>query len=336
MALERVPIIDISPFLHGDRAAKRRVVDDVKRICEDIGFLVIVGHGVPSELCARVFDRAREFFDLPVEEKLKIKTRADGSDRGYSPLLEEALSYSQLKLSPGDLKEAFGMGPPNVPHDGYHRSAEASAYYADNLWPERPAGLRAACSEYFGVMADLASKLLQIFALGLDLPQTYFQDKIDKPFSVFRVINYPSQPEEPVPGQLRAGEHTDYTTLTILRHESVATGGGLQVHLHNGEWADVPMIPDSLIVNLGDMLMNWTNDRWISTPHRVVNPPRDRAANSRRTSLVFFHEPNYDAVIECLPNCRGVGEQPKYPPILAGEYVKTRILRQVSFADAAG
>ena len=176
--------------------------------------------------------------------------------------------------------------------------------------------MRPLWEEYFLTMAEVSRQLMRMFAVGLGLDIDYFEDKIDKHISMFRVLNYPDQPTEPLPGQLRAGAHSDYGSLTIVRPEDKP--GGLQVMTKSGEWFDIPVIPGGLVVNIGDLMAEWTNDRWVSTLHRVVNPPRDVAHDSRRISLVFFHQPNYDAMIECLPTCLPPGEQPKHDADLLG------------------
>ena len=197
----------------------------------------------------------------------------------------------------------------------YYHGPAAGKHFAPNLWPTRPAPLRAVYTTYFRVMSDLARTLMRLFALALDQPETFFDDKIDKHISRLRVRNYPAPQEPPRPGQLRAGAHSDYGSLTILKTEDKP--GGLQVCNKAGEWVDVPIVPDCFIVNLGDLMARWTNDTWVSTLHRVVNPPLAAADMSRRQSLVFFHNPNYDAVIECIPSCQG----PEQPRQISGYHV---------------
>ena len=150
------------------------------------------------------------------------------------------------------------------------------------------------------------------------LPEQYFEDKFDRHHSSLRVINYPDQAQEPLPGQLRAGAHSDYGFLTILRSES--SSGGLQAQHRNGAWIDVPTIAGAFVTNIGDAMMRWTNDRWISTVHRVVNPPATGRQSSRRQSIPFFHNPNIDAVIECLEVFCDDDHPPKYGPMTYGEY----------------
>ena len=148
-------------------------------------------------------------------------------------------------------------------------------------------------------MGGLAEDLMAMFALALDLPELFFADKIDRHISRLRVRNYPAPTAPPKPGQLRAGAHCDYGSLTILRTEDKP--GGLQVFNHAKEWVDVPFAPDSFIINIGELMARWTNERWRANLHRVVNPPADKAAASRRLSLVFFHNPNYDTPVAALP-----------------------------------
>ena len=137
---------------------------------------------------------------------------------------------------------------------------------------------------------------------------------------------YPPQPEAPLPGQLRRGAHTDYGSLSILYQTHAH--GGLQVQLGDGSWLDVPYVENSFVINLGDLLAVWTNDRWVSTMHRVVNPPRDVAGDSR-LSTVFFHQPNFDAAIECIPTCCSPDNPPQHGSTTAGEWILAKLQKTV-------
>jgi len=330
-----VPIIDMSPAFAGGLEGRRKVAEAIDEACREIGFLIITGHGISDDLCERVLAMSREFFDLPAEEKLRVRQWEDSIPRGFSPIAAEAVSYSRLQLTPGDLKESFTAGPPDVPDDEYYRRGMARTLFAANRWPARPAGFEAIHREYFHTMERLGASLMQLFALSLGLDENFFDDKIDRHTSVLRVINYPAQVTDPIPGQLRAGEHSDYGTFTILRHEREHRPGGLQVRNRAGNWIDVRGVPNSFVVNLGDTMARWTNDRWVSTMHRVVNPPRLSDEDSRRLSLVFFHQTNYDTVVECIPSCVGVGEEAKYPPVTFGDYLNLKFTRQVTFERGA-
>jgi isopenicillin N synthase-like dioxygenase len=316
-----VPLIDIAPFLNGSATDKRTVAEEVGRACEGIGFFSVVGHGVPQDLIATMRAVSRAFFDLPLPAKMTVARSVPGRLRGYLPLGGKSLSYTLDKAAPPDAHEAFSMGPVDVPDDEYHRRPAASSYFAPNVWPPEPAEMPLVWSEYYRVMEKLAAQLMEIFAQALGLPEAFFTDKIDKHISVLNVLNYPAQTQAPLPGQLRAGAHSDYGSLTILRTDDA----GLQVRTRRDEWVDVETVADSFVVNIGDLMMHWTNDRWISTLHRVVNPPRDDARARSRLSLVFFHQPNYDAMISCLESCRGPGNPAKYPPISSGEHMLMKV-----------
>ena len=163
-------------------------------------------------------------------------------------------------------------------------------------------------------MEKLAALMLRLTALALDLEEHFFDDKIDRHITAMRLNFYPEQTSAPRPGQLRAGAHTDYGVFTILNGESVP--GGLEVLAKNGDWIAVETDPKTFVVNIGDLLMRWTNDRWVSNTHRVGNPPASVASRAKRLSIAFFQQPNYDALIECIcPPGKA-----KHPSVRSGEY----------------
>ena len=323
--MKSVPTIDLSPYLGGTPEGKAKVAAEVGRACADLGFLSIVGHGVPNALIEQCYEVSKAFFDQPLAEKMKCDRPRPDWVRGYSMVGGEGLSYSLDDPAPPDLKESLSIGPVDVPvNDPYFSEDKAGPHFAPNLWPAAPAELQPVWIEYFKAMQTLSAQLMRIFALALDLPEHFFDDKIDKHISMFRVLNYPDQPEPPLPGQLRAGAHSDYGSLTIVRQEDAP--GGLEVRTHDGEWVGVKPVPGGFVVNIGDLMMQWTNDRWRSTMHRVVNPPRDLALGSRRISLVFFHQPNYDAMVSPL----AAGEAPKYEPISSGDHLRSKFVKQTT------
>jgi isopenicillin N synthase-like dioxygenase len=334
MTLQTVPVIDISPFLAGTPEGKRKVATEVGNACRDIGFLVITGHGVRDTLIQQTYNTARAFFDLPEEEKMKVERPAPDQVRGYSPLMGEGLSYSLDEKTPPDLKESFSIGPVDVPAgDPYFHGPQAGPHFAPNIWPSQPAALQEVWKSYFRAMENLSAQLMRMFALALDLPEEYFEDKIDRHISMLRALNYPDQSTPPEKNQMRAGAHSDYGSLTIVRQE--AAPGGLEVLNSRGEWVGVKPVPGAFVVNIGDLMMQWTNDMWKSTMHRVVNPPRDLALGSRRISLVFFHQPNYDAMVECLASCRDAKNPPKYAPISSGDHLKSKFTKQTAVESVA-
>jgi isopenicillin N synthase-like dioxygenase len=310
MTMTSIPTIDLSPYLAGSTDGRRAVAREVNRACEEIGFFLIKGHGVPQEMIDCTYSKAAEFFHLPVEDKLPIRTPSPEIARGYTPFKGETLSAGLGNKAPADLKEMIDMGPVDVPGGAYYEQGDARNFFYPNLWPAKPAEFEPVMVSYYRRMNRLANDLMGVFALALDLPEDFFFDKLDKNMSALRIICYPEQKTPPEPGQLRGGAHTDYGTLTILMSDKAA--GGLQAQHRDGHWVDVTTEPGAYVVNIGDIMQIWTNDRWVSTLHRVVNPPAKLADTSRRHSVVFFHQPNYDALIDTLPSCYSQKRPKKY------------------------
>jgi isopenicillin N synthase-like dioxygenase len=287
-----VPVIDLT-------ASEARVVEQVGAACERIGFFTITNHGVPAEVIGEAWRAARAFFDRPEAEKMAL---ALGDREGlsanlpqYYPFQEEALAAGLGVKTPGDLKESIGFGP----NDG------------GRPWPAEPAELRPAMERYFTAMLGLGDQLRRVLVEALGRPG----DVLDHLFppnggaSYLRAINYPEQ-EDVLPLQMRAGAHTDYGCLTILRSQDSA--GGLQVKDRDGEWIDVQGLDDSFVINIADAMSVWSNDRFVSTLHRVVTPPDALVAGSRRQSIAFFYNPAADALIEPIV---APGTQAHYDPI---------------------
>jgi isopenicillin N synthase-like dioxygenase len=316
---DAVPVIDIAPFLAGSPDGRARVVDAMARAAEDIGFFSISGHGVGNDVVDALYREAHAFFDLPLDEKQRVAPRGPDFSRGYKGLGWEALAAGNQLATPPDIKEYYHFGRPDWPAgDPYFEGPEGRRYFARNQWPARPAAFGAVADRYYLAMEALSVQLCRMAALALDLPEHYFDDKIDRHITAMRINFYPRQDNPPAAGQLRAGAHTDYGMLTILSGENVP--GGLQVQTRSGEWVDAPTDRYRFTCNIGDLLMRWTNDRWVSNVHRVLNPPEEIARRSSRMSIAFFHHPNYDAKVECIPSCATPEHPAKYPPVLSGEF----------------
>jgi isopenicillin N synthase-like dioxygenase len=315
--MDRVPVIDIAPFLEGSTSGRSTVVEQIARAAEGIGFFSITGHGVARDTIDRLYAVAHAFFESSLETKQRVAPRPPLHSRGWKCVGYEALAAGNALTTPPDLKEYYHFGREAWPDDDpYYAGAEGQRYFERNVWPAGDTAFRAAADTYYQAMERLSVVLLRASALALDLPERFFDDKIDKHITAARINYYPRQDNPPAEGQLRAGAHTDYGMLTILSGENVP--GGLQVRTRAGEWVDVPTDEHRFVCNIGDLLMRWTNDRWISNMHRVLNPPRAIAAASSRISIAFFHHPNYDAQVECIPSCAGPGNPPRYPPVLSG------------------
>jgi isopenicillin N synthase-like dioxygenase len=324
--MKSIPVIDISPFLADPAAAtppSRAVVDAVRDACEQIGFFVITGHGVPEVAVDRLVTNAKGFFALPLEEKLRVK-KPDGPDsKGYTPMGTKTVGKDRDPTLKPSLHESYAMGPYVYTDAPYYTCPEAGTSFAGNHWPAAPAGLKDAFISYYQQMERLGARILHIFARALDVPDSYFDSRIDKHTSILRAIHYPALRETPMPGEERSAAHTDTTAVTILRIDDAP--GGLQVQNAAGDWIDVKRIPGSYVINIGDIMMRWTNDRFLSTMHRVVNPPAAIAARAQRISVPYFLMPNYDAVIECIPSCLAPRQSAKYPPVTSGKLLAERL-----------
>ena len=318
MAGGQFPVFDLGKFEKADPAERRRLGAEVDAICRSTGFLAVTNHGVPQAVIDAVWTKARGFFDLPPEDKQKAKAPYKGYPYGYLGPELEALARSRDVDSPPDLKESFNGGPQGVPEGITDKDALAFCY-APTIWPDAPEGFVDAWKAYYSALEDLAGRVMRLFAVALKLPDTYFERFIDAPISALRALNYPEQTVPPKPGQLRAGAHTDYGSLTILLPQ--AGSRGLELITPDGNWTAVPPVAGAFIINIGDLMALWTNDRWVSTMHRVVNPSPEDGGMDRRQSLAFFHQPNWDAEIVCLEQCLASGEAPKYQPVFSGPYL---------------
>jgi isopenicillin N synthase-like dioxygenase len=292
--------------------------------CRDTGFLVVTNHGVDQMVIDAAWAVASRFFDLPVADKMAVAMPYAGYPYGYAPVQGERLAASLGDDTPPDLKETFSMGPIERPVRPIADPAEAFVY-EPTPWPPALPEFQTVMEAYYEAMAELVARIMTLFARALQLPTDFFAARIDRHTSALRVLNYPALFEAPEPGQLRAGAHTDYGTVTVLRADDAPGGLEVLVLSQAGDrWTAVPLVAESFIINLGDAMARWTNDRWRSTLHRVVTPPTDVAATARRQSIAFFHNANWDAVIDCIPTCIGPGESPRYEPVTAGEHLMSK------------
>jgi len=319
-----VPTIDIGPFFGGDARSRNATAAQVARTCERTGFLIISGHRFPAELFARAARELFAFFDLPAPTKNRWHPTGPSKQRGYHGFATRGLAYTLGQQTPPDLRETVFLGPVDDHRGHYAGMPEAATSYAPNLIPTEPAGLDATLVRLYREYETLAGVMLRVFAAALKLPEDFFDGTLARHFSILSCHHYPALSEPPLPGQLRTGAHTDYGAMTILA--ATDAEGGLEVQLPDGSWAGVKPRQGEFVVNLGDMMARWTNGRWASTLHRVVNPPLGMA-QSRRLSIGLFVHPNYDQRIECVPTCLNAGETPRYPAISAGEHIKRKIER---------
>lgn len=323
-----VPVLDLSGATSGDTSTRAEVAHRLGNACESLGFLVVTGHGVPDEKVTALLTAAQKFFDADEERKRQSMPPSPYIFRGYFPIQTSALAGSLDIETPPDLCEVYAVNrfddPASAVDAGLAEGREA--FFAPNIWPDIE-GFQSAWTEYYEVMGALADDLMGLMATALGLDDDWFTDKISQHISNLVVNHYPAQTTPPVEGQIRRGAHTDYGSLTILYQDD--TPGGLQVRLADGTWADVPHIPGSFVVNLGDLMAAWTNDRWVSTMHRVVNPAPEHSGTSRM-SVAFFHQPDYDAEIVCIPTCTSPEDPPRHDVVASGQWVIDKLTKSVN------
>ena len=277
---------------------------------EDYGFAIIADHGIPDELIHRAEEKARAFFALPEEVKRKYHLAGGGGARGYTPFgIETAKGATAF-----DLKEFWHVGRELAQGHPFRD------HMPDNVWPAEVAGFRETFEELFATFDRTGLKILKAIARFLEIDEDYFIDTVRDGNSVMRLLHYP--PIEGEPGSnVRAGAHEDINTITLLLGAEEA---GLELLTSDGRWIPVSPKPGELVVNIGDMLQRLTNGKLRSTTHRVVNPPPERRGFSRY-SMPFFLHFRSDFLIEPLPGTVPAGEQPRWPPITANDYLQERL-----------
>lgn len=309
-----VPVIDLAPAFSGDPVARATVVREIDEVSREIGFFVIAGHGVDPELVDAVRRTGLDFFALPEDEKQKYVSAVGTDFRGWS---HRELDHPD---GPVRVREQLEMSSFDSPEDIL--AAGFDQEWADkgepNVWPETPADLETVWKAYYAAMDALGGRILSLMAEALGLEDTYFDDKFDRQASYLACNRY-FAPQVELDG-LRFGAHTDIGSLTILYQDDGPAG--IEVLDRLGRWCPIDHTPGTFVVNLGDLLAKWTNDRWVATQHRVRNP--EIGERRERVSIPYFQHPNYDTLIECLPGCASDENPPRYPSVLAGNWTEYR------------
>lgn len=302
-------VIDLSGLRDKDPAAVERVAKNIGTACRDIGFFYVRNHGVSQDLMDKVFAASKSFFAQPDAAKGELSIAKSKHNRGYV-----GMSAERLDPKHADLKEAFNVGLDLDPEDP--EVLAGKPFRGVNMWPAAMPQFRATMLDYFNATWRLGMDIQMAFATDLGLAPGYFADKFDRPMATLRLLHYPERPARLTPGTFGAGAHTDYGSLTLLLTDDA---GGLEVRRRDGTWVSAPPIPGAFVCNIGDCLMRWSNDIYLSTPHRVTNP-----AGRDRYSVAFFLDPNPDVLVECLPGCSTDTMPAKYPPINAADYLQSR------------
>ncbi|WP_372005715.1 2-oxoglutarate and iron-dependent oxygenase domain-containing protein [Tistrella mobilis] len=322
LAFTEIPVIDFGALVDpaSTPAECMAVGDAVRDACTRVGFFYVRNHGVDPAVIAGTYGAARDFFALPMDEKMRIHIRKSKNHRGYVPLLEENTDPT----AKGDLHEAFDMAL-EVPADDADVLA-GKTMYGPNVWPELD-GFRPAMEGYYDAVYQLGRRIFRGFALALGLAEDHFEPLIRKPMAQLRVVHYPPQQGPIDERQIGIGAHSDYECFTILNQmEGVSA---LQVLNGAGEWIEAPPIPGTFIINVGDQMARWTNDVFASTIHRAIN-----RSGRERYSIPFFFGPDYDTPIEVLDTCTTPERPARYPTVTSGAYILSRFDETFAYRKA--
>jgi len=300
---EQIPTIDIGPYLAGDGSAIPGIASALREVTETIGFFYLAGHGVPQEMCDGMFAAGKRFFALPIEEKRRIP-RVDNT--GYVEMKDPEQNGNQylIKKSLPPLNESFIINRERTPDDP--DVIAKKMFCSLNTWPRDLPGFRETLLAYHSAIEALGKKFLPLWAASLDLPLDYFDRYFGIPHCNLRLAHYPPQ-SEIGNGQYGSLPHTDNCMMTFLAQANVP---GLAVRMPSGHWRTVDLVPGTLLVNTGNLMLRWTNGRYLSTKHRVINQ-----AGVDRYSFPVFFGPSFDSLIECLPTCCGADNPPQFEPI---------------------
>ncbi|ORY34288.1 hypothetical protein BCR39DRAFT_517472 [Naematelia encephala] len=315
---DSIPIIDLSDASESG-TRRQALAGHIRNACLNAGFFYVKNHSVPTETVAGAFQAARDFFDTTSEIKQSVDIGKSDNFRGYMALLTE----NNVPSNKGELHEAFNLGLDPSLGLAQEGGSAGELQHSENLWPsdqvwKGATGFKQAVLDYYSAVLKLGQVLFPLFALALDLDEHFFDEKTRFPAAIMRLLRYPGIPpeqrDERIPG---IGPHTDFECFTILCQDAV---GGLQVQNKKGEWIDAPYIPGTFVINIGDQFARWTNDIFVSTPHRVLPP------TSTRYSIPYFFGCDHEVPLIPPSTCTSDERPNKYPEIMtAGAYVKSRL-----------
>lgn len=299
VSFDQIPVVDIAPLL--DNSDKQAVAKEIRWALSNVGFMYVKNHGIDPQIVEDVFAQTRTFFDLPLEEKMKLHIGQSGvAMRGYIEIFGENTDPDNTK----DLKECLDLGP--------ETPDRTMPFFGANQWPENAPDFRTSIYGYHERMKELSTLLLRGIALSLDLDENFFAPKMRDPISILRLLHYPPQSGKIDESVMGIGAHTDYGNLTILAQDNV---GGLQVMNRDGAWVEGPPIDNCFVINIGDLIQRLTNDVYLANLHRVVN-----ISGRERYSIPFFIDADYDAEFGPLPGCITADNPAKYQPVICGKH----------------
>jgi len=313
--IAEIPLIDFAPFVEGSPSGRQKVADEIAEACQRIGFFYLKNHGVPQRLIDAAFEHSRSFFELPDDRKAECGI-SDDNHRGWlrpqpgPTLSRNSRVYEQFRIQLELLEPAAGV-------------PENSFLYRPNRWPSLLPGFRSTCEAYYAEMLKLSATLMHAFALGVGLPPDRFDGYFNQPMCQISLLYYPSLPDDVDIDVTNTVSHTDEGPLTILAQDNI---GGLEVKRRDGTWIAAPPIEGAYTINVGDMMMNWTNGRYKSNLHRVRNK-----SHRKRYSIPFFLNPDYATVVEPLPEFHAADGEARYQPLHVGNHMSrfyTAVLKE--------
>lgn len=305
--MNNLPIISAAGLKSDDALVREKTIGALGKACREVGFFYLVDHGISNADFAELFAESKRFFDLDTDQKMQLSIKRSPHNRGYVAMADERLNPE----SGADQKEAFNIGV-DLPED--HPDVVAGKPFRGvNYWPELP-GWREHMLAYFNQCIEIGRLLHRGFSLDLGLGANFFAHHLTHPIATLRFLHYPQASSVNSRHDGGAGAHTDYGNVTLLATDGVA---GLEVLTRNGGWIDAPSIPGAFVCNIGDCLMRWSNDVYVSTPHRV------RAPKEERYSIAFFLEVNPESIVD--PRDVAPKQEPKYPPVTCSDYLASRL-----------
>ena len=322
-----IPVIDLEGKLDLDIATAGPAAAALYQALSTIGFAYIRGHGVAPETTAAAFAASREFHASTLAQKQSIAINA--FHRGYMGIASSTIVTSSVaRVTQPNMSESLMLMHELPPDDPALLAGEP--LQGPNQWPHWLPDFRTRMAQFEREVDAVARHIVRLITISLGLPAHALDHHFERPTTFLRALHYP--PQEPGPDdQFGSAPHTDYGIITVLAQDS---SGGLQVRPRGGDWIDAPPMDNTFVLNVGDMLARWTNNRFVSTPHRVIN-----RSGGDRYSLPYFLDPGMDTVIECLPTCTGAANPPHYPPVRYGDYLLERLNKNYNYRrplDGAG
>jgi isopenicillin N synthase-like dioxygenase len=313
--MSELPVIDFSGVRAGDAAATKLAAKAIHEACMGPGFFYISKHGVPDQIIAETYSQAQAFFRQPAEKKKAVVINK--RHRGWNAL-GDALMYEATKP---DYKEFYSIGLELAENDPDVVAGEPLR--GPNNWPADRPEFRAALSAYYEALGACGADLLRCVAISLDIDEDFFAASYRKRLQRTQIIYYPPHPPQAGQDLFGLAPHTDFGCITLLWQDD---NGGLQVQERSTQrWIPAPPIPGTLVINVADLLQRWTNDRYVSTPHRVLN-----ASGRERFSIATFYDPDFKAVID--PADLGLGRAAcHYEPTTSGAHILGRIERSFGY-----